>query len=105
MKMDIEGSELYALQSAEKALKTLKHIEMEIHNDSANNKVESILYEFNKIYKNAETNNFKSIIKMHPVYFMKLELHNRFKTSIRILFSENKFNLDDYPKIGYFYKK
>ena len=42
MKMDIEGSELYALQSAEKALKTLKHIEMEIHNDSANNKVESI---------------------------------------------------------------
>lgn len=105
MKMYIEGSELYAMQSAEKALKTLKYIEMEIHNKYADDEVNIVLKEFTKIYKNAEINNYMGIIKKHSFYFFNLELHNRFKTSFRILKQKDDIKTNDYPKIGYFYRK
>ena len=105
MKMDIESSELYAMQSAENALKTLKYIEMEIHNKYADDEVNMALKEFTKIYKNVEINNYRGIIKKHPFYFFNLELHNRFKTSFRILKQKDDIKTNDYPKIGYFYRK
>ncbi|MFG1390755.1 FkbM family methyltransferase [Acidiplasma aeolicum] len=105
MKMDIEGSELYAMQQAEKTLKSLKYIEMGIHNKYADNEVNIVLKEFTKIYKNAEINNYREIIKKHLFYFFNLELHNRFKTSFRILKKKDNIKMDDYPKIGYFYRK
>ncbi|KJE48771.1 MULTISPECIES: FkbM family methyltransferase [unclassified Acidiplasma] len=105
MKIDIEGSEIYAMQSAEKALKSMKYIEMEIHNNIADDEVSLVLNDFNKFYKNAENNNYKEIIKKHPFYFFNLELHNKFKTSFRMLKQRNNVNTDNYPKIGYFYRK
>ena len=105
MKMDIEGSELYAMESAEQALKSLKYIEMEIHNKIADNEVNKILKEFYKSYKNAENNNYKEIISKHPFFFFNLEMHNKFKTSSRILKQGKNMKADDYPKIGYFYRK
>ena len=105
MKTDIEGSEIYAMQSAEKALKSMKYIEMEIHNNIADDEVSLVLNDFNKFYKNAENNLYKEIIKKHPFYFFNLELHNKFKTSFRMLKQRNNVNTDNYPKIGYFYRK
>ena len=70
MKMDIEGSELYAVESAEKALESLKHIEMEIHNKIADNEVNKVLKKFEKVYKDAENNNYKEIISKHPLFFL-----------------------------------
>ena len=105
MKMDIEGSELYAVQTAEKALKSINYIEMEIHNDIAEDAVNAILHDFNKTYKNAETTVYKEIIRKHPFYFLNLELHNKFKTSVRILKQRSNINTNNYPKIGYFFRK
>ena len=105
LKMDIEGSELFAMESAEKALQSLKYIEMEIHNKIADNEVNKVLKEFEKVYKHAENNNYKEIISKHLLFFFNLEMHNKFKTSIRILKQGKNMKADDYPKIGYFYKK
>jgi len=106
MKMDIEGSELYAMESTENALKSIKYMEMEIHNQEADKRVNEILMDFNKAYKNAENNDYIKIIKRHPFYFLNLEVHNRFKTALRIIRTKNDINNtgDYYPKIGYFYK-
>jgi len=83
----------------------MKYIEMEIHNNIADDEVSLVLNDFNKFYKNAENNNYKEIIKKHPFYFFNLELHNKFKTSFRMLKQRNNVNTDNYPKIGYFYRK
>ncbi len=105
MKMDIEGSEIYAMQYAEKTLKSINYIEMEIHNNIADDKISLILNDFNKFYKNAENNLYREIIRKHLFYFFNLELHNKFKTSFRILKQGNNVNIDNYPKIGYFYRE
>ena len=78
---------------------------MEIRNNAADDKVSTVLYEFNKIYKNAENSNYKQITRKYPFYFFNSELHNRYKTSFRMLKQRNNVNTDNYPKIGYFYRK
>lgn len=57
-KGDTEGSELHAMQSPENELKSINYVEMEINNNTADDETRLVLQEFNKIYKNAENNNY-----------------------------------------------
>ena len=59
--MDNERSELYAMESAEQALKMLKYIEMEIHNKIADNQVNKILKEFYKFIKILKADDYPKI--------------------------------------------
>lgn len=46
------------MQSPENELKSINYVEMEINNNTADDETRLVLQEFNKIYKNAENNNY-----------------------------------------------
>ena len=102
LKMDIEGSEKFALLSAENMMKTLDYLEAEIHSKEDWSVLQkySNLFSFKREPIESLHNVFSFGIK-HPLKILKLEYYNRFKTTKRIILSREKHISLEYPIIVY----
>lgn len=103
LKMDIEGAEKFALKSANKLMKNIRCLEAEIHDEES----EVTLREFSEFeYFEHAPESLRPVLEFmlkNPLLVANLELHNRFKTSLRIIKEKLGFrqNAQAYPKIIY----
>ena len=90
LKMNIEGSEKYALRSADHTMKLLKYLECEIHNfDSERELLRYDCFRFEEM--GAEKyGNLKRYLCRHPFKVINMEIHNSFLTSRRVLFHKTQ---------------
>lgn len=88
LKMDIEGSEGKALIGGANALRTIEHIEMEVHDEENMKKVSEILAGFEREYLKVEdlSSVLKSAIR-HPFLVFRIEYENHFSTTKRVISS------------------
>lgn len=98
LKMDIEGSEKYALRCADHTMGFLRYIECEIHDfDSERELLRYKCFRFGKTgAENIE--NVKGYLFRHPFKVANMEIHNSFLTSRRVLFARSK-RAGIYPKL------
>lgn len=102
LKMDIEGSEKFALLNAENMMNTLDCLEAEIHSKEDWEALQkySNLFSFKREAIESLHNVFLFGIK-HPLKILKLEYYNRFNTTKRIILSRTNHTFFEYPIIVY----
>lgn len=103
LKMDIEGSEKWALRRADHTMKLLKYLECEIHDYESES--ELLRYDRFKFEETGTENmeNVKRYLFRHPIKVINMEIHNSFITSKRVLFRRSQ-SAELYPKL-YFGQK
>lgn len=106
LKMDIEGAEKYALLGMTNTIGNINTLEAEIHSQDDLNVLNSICSKFD--FKEEKVENFNSIINFsmkHPVKIFRMEVHNHFITTKRVLSSRTRSfaneNASSFPRIIY----
>ena len=103
LKIDIEGAEKYALLKAERMMTTINYLECEIHSKEDFDMLNrfSNLFDF----KNEPVESMHNVLSFaikHPLKILKLEYHNKFTTTKRIMSSyKSTSGLSEYPVIIY----
>ena len=102
LKMDIEGGEKFALLCSENTMKTLDYLEAEIHSKEDWDMLQkySNLFSFKREAIESLHNVFVFGMK-HPLEILKLEYHNKFKTTKRLFLSRMNNTVFEYPIIVY----
>ena len=98
LKMDIEGSEKYALRSADHTMKLLKYLECEIHDFDSER--ELLRYDRFRFEETGAENmeNVKRYLFRHPFKVINMEIRNSFLTTKRVLFGRSQSG-EIYPKL------
>ncbi len=106
LKMDIEGAEKYALLGMTSSIVNINNFEAEIHSQEDLNVLNQMCSKFD--FKEDKVENFNSMINFslkHPVKILRMEAHNHFLTTKRVLSSRtHRFadeNISSFPRIIY----
>ena len=104
LQMDIEGSEKFALRSADHALLSVRYIECEIHDSESEGK---LLRNDGFRFEKSRAENMGNAIRYllcHPLKVLNMKMHNGSVTSRRVLFSKSA-KTEICPKIFFGYKE
>jgi FkbM family methyltransferase len=100
LKMDIEGSEKFALLGAQATFGSLNYFEAEIHSKEDWDVLQRYTENFSLKTESIESmRNVLSFSIRRPWMTFKLECYNRFRTTKRVVFSRTKPVSSEYPII------